>query len=127
MKRKTSTRAGTMRQVWVCTAATLGLFILSTAGVADPPKGAEVTKLLDGKTKVTYTVGKPVQQLLTPIGGLTDAGLRELTQINEYKDLRLLDLGGSWSLTDAALKDLKKFKSLETLYLYADSKITDAG
>src|SRR5262245_27093299 len=115
-----------MRARWrVAAGLAFGLLFLAATGPAQQP-GTKVQKYLDGKTRIEYTPGQPVGSI-SPSMGMTDAAVRELAQIPEYKGLKSLDLSGNFRMTDAGLAVLTAFKSLDSLTLHANPNITDAG
>jgi hypothetical protein len=92
----------------------------TSAGEATAVKAVEK---LGGKVTVDAgRPGKPIVGVDFSRTQVTDAALKEL---KELKHLQTLDLGGT-VVTDAGLKELKELKSLQKLNL-TDTKVTDAG
>src|SRR5262249_47050285 len=112
------------RQQWtVGTGVLLGLLLLAVAGRADEAVAVKAIKKLGGKVTVDdKRPGKPVVGV--NLGGtkVTDAGLKEL---KELKNLRELNLGDT-QVTGAGLKELKELKNLQGLDL-SYGEVTDVG
>ena len=105
--------------------AVMLLACLSVAARADEASAVKAVEKLGGKvTRDDKLPGKPV--IGVNLGGLvpgkvTDAGLKELKDLTQLKELVL-----NGQVTDAGLKELKDLKQLTWLYL-GGSKVTDAG
>src|SRR5258708_4348992 len=101
-----------------------GMFLaLALACRADEPAAVQAIKQLGGRVTIDDTLpGKPVVGVSFFQRKITDAALEEL---KEFKSLQDLDLRYT-QITDEGLKHLRELRSLETLYLDF-TRGTDAG
>src|SRR5437773_1167663 len=109
------------QQRWVDGGVLLGLLVLVLAGRADEASAVKAIEKLGGKVRVDdKRLGKPIVEVDLGNTEVPDAGLKEL---KEFKSLESLIAG---KVTDAGLKELKELGSLQRLGLDA-SPVTDAG
>src|SRR5262245_32608808 len=102
----------------------LGLLVLVVAGRADETAVVRKIEKLGGRITVeNRQPGAPVV-VGVDLGGtaVTDAGLKELKVFKSLQSLYLHDT----KITDAGLKELKDFGVLEHINL-SGTKVTDAG
>src|SRR5262249_23814159 len=101
----------------------LGLLVLGAAGRADEAAAVKMVEKLGGNVVRDQRVaGEPVVAVDLYDTQITDAGLRELKELNSLQELDL----GRTAVTDIGLKELKGLKSLQRLSLF-NTKVTDAG
>src|SRR5262249_11739923 len=95
----------------------------AVVGRPEEASGVTAVEKLGGRVKVdAERPGKPVVAVNLNYTRVTDAGLKEL---NEFQSLQTLTRF-STHVTDAGLKVMKELKNLQTLDLF-DTKVTDAG
>src|SRR5438270_435213 len=106
---------------YVCVVA---LLILSSgAARADEASAVKAVEKLGGKvTRDDKLPGKPVIGVNLTGRGVTDAGLKELKDLEQLTSLYL----AYTKVTDAGMKELKDLKQLTSLNL-AETNVTDAG
>src|SRR5262245_57867784 len=98
----------------VGTAVVLGLLVLAGTVRADEAAAVKAIEKMGGKvTRDDKRPGKPVLGVDLSQKQITDAGLKLL---KEFKTLQMLNIR-STAVTDAGLKELKELKNLETLDL----------
>src|SRR5262249_50838543 len=112
------------RQRWAVGASLLlGLLLLTGAGQADEAAAVKAIEKLGGRVvRDDKLPGKPVVAVLLDSTKVTDA---ELKTLKEFKSLQYLNLGNT-TTTDVGLKELKQLETWRTLYLWRP-EIRDAG
>src|SRR5436190_11057360 len=103
--------------------AVMLLACLSGAARADEASAVKAVEKLGGKvTRDDKLPGKPVIGVSFFGTQVTDAGLKELKDLTQLKELSLYGP----QVTDAGLKELKDLKQLTTLDL-SGTQVTDVG
>src|SRR5580700_5094501 len=103
--------------------ALVAVVILSSAARADEADAVKLVEKLGGKiTRDDKQPGKPVVEVNLSLKKVTEAGVKEL---KELEQLTRLILGGTQG-TDAGLKELKHLEQLTELRVIG-SPVTNAG